>query len=125
MFMREPCMRGQATCMQEVVDPLGLPGDASAAVAPVLIMIVGLRLRKLVLMVRKRQISAAGVDVHGLPQHLTGHGRALYMPACTVHTAEGQGPAAHYRHISDTCMLCPSATLRSNIMLPAERESHA
>ena len=72
--MRESCMRGQATCMQEVVDPLGLPGNAPAAVAPVLIMVVCLRLRELILVVRERQIGAAGVDVHGLPQHLTGHG---------------------------------------------------
>ena len=67
-------MKGQATCMQEVVDPLGLPGNAPAAVAPVLMMVVRLRLRELILMVRERQIRPAGVDVHGLPQHLARHG---------------------------------------------------
>ena len=68
--------------MQEVVDPLGLPGGAAAAVRPVLIVEVGLRLRQLVLVVRERQIRAARVDVHALPQHLTRHGRALYVPTC-------------------------------------------
>ena len=98
-------MKGQATCMQEVVDPLGLPEAAIAAVLPVLVMVVRLRLRELVLMVRERQIRTAGVDVHGLPQHLARHGRALYVPACTVQLAEGQGPAAHCQNVSGTATL--------------------
>lgn len=55
-----------STCMQEVVDPLGLPGAAAAAVFSVLVVVVGLSLRQLILMVRERQICPASVDVHRL-----------------------------------------------------------
>jgi hypothetical protein len=53
--------------VQEVVDPLLVP-------------VVGLRLRQLVLVVRELEVEAPGVDVNGVPNQIAGHGGALNVP---------------------------------------------
>jgi hypothetical protein len=53
--------------VQKVVDPLLVP-------------VVGLRLRQLVLMVRELEVEAPGVDVDGVPNQIAGHGGACNVP---------------------------------------------
>ena len=59
-------------------------------------------LSQLVVMVREAQVLAPCVDVDAVPQHMVRHGRALYVPPCTLPLLRMQHVESLHHGVSNT-----------------------